>query len=190
KLCLTATAVNADVYNLQLHEEIEEGKNCVLLTSLEMCLEHPKFSKLMRMLELMQNVFVFVIDEAHCISQWGDMFQKKYAELGKLRSFVPDHVPILAASATMPRHILDDVQLKLHLSESRTFTVNLGNNRPNITPIVGRMHGTASDLNALNFTIDEANNSKPLIWTMIYFNTCDLTYKGQKHLRSLVPEEI
>ncbi|KAF8237483.1 P-loop containing nucleoside triphosphate hydrolase protein, partial [Tricholoma matsutake] len=89
KLHLTATAVNANIYNLQLHK-------------------HPKFSKLMCMPEFMQNVFAFIIIEAHCISQWGDMFRKKYAELGKLWSFVPDHIPILAASATMPHHILDD----------------------------------------------------------------------------------
>ncbi|KAF8227097.1 hypothetical protein L208DRAFT_1082460, partial [Tricholoma matsutake] len=87
KLSLTATAVNANIYNLQLHK-------------------HLKFSKLMHMPEFMQNIFAFIINEAHCISQWGDMFQKKCAELSKLWSFVPDHIPILAASVTMPHHIL------------------------------------------------------------------------------------
>jgi superfamily II DNA helicase RecQ len=154
-----------------------------------MCLEHPKFSKLMRTPEFTQSILAFVVDEAHCISQWGDLFRKKYAELGKLWSFVPDYVPILATSATMPPHILNDIRLKLCLSESRTFTVNLGNDRTNITPIICRMRGAANDLDALNFSIEEANvpSTKPLIRTIIYFNTRDLAYKAHKHLCSLVP---
>jgi hypothetical protein len=39
-------------------------------------------------------------------------------------------------------HILNDVRLKMCLPESRTFTVNLGNDRPNTTPIVRRMRGS------------------------------------------------
>ncbi|KAI9512673.1 P-loop containing nucleoside triphosphate hydrolase protein [Russula earlei] len=192
KLGLTATAVNGDVYNEQLHKDIKERKHRVLLTSPEMCLEHPTFSKLMRTPEFTRNIFAFVVDEAHCISQWGDLFRKKYAELGRLRSFVPDSVPILATSATMPPHILNDVRLKLCLSESQTFTVNLGNDRPNITPIICRMRGAANDLDALNFAINEANapGAKLLIRTIIYFNTRDLAYKGHMHLRGLIPEEM
>jgi superfamily II DNA helicase RecQ len=68
--------------------------------------------------EFTKKILAYVIDEAHCISQWGDMFQKKYADLGKLQSFVPDYVPILVTSATMPPHILSDIQLKLCLSKS------------------------------------------------------------------------
>jgi superfamily II DNA helicase RecQ len=169
-------------------QEIEKGQHRVLLTSPEMCLEHPRFSKLMRTSEFTQNILVFVVDEAHCISQWGEMFRKKYAELGQLRSYVPDTVPILATSATMPHHILDDVWLKLHLSDSQMFTVNLGNDRPNITPIIAWMRGAASDLNTLDFAIDEAMDAKPLIRTIIYFNTRDLAYKGLNHLRSIVPD--
>ena len=145
KFGLTATAVNAEVYSEQLHkvcvdnvtslyhihhlivQEIEERKHRVLLMSPEMCLEHPKFSKLMRTPKFTQDILAFVVDEAHCISQWGDLFRKKYADLWKLRSFVPDYVPILATSATMPPHILNDIWLKLCLSETCTFTVNLGN---------------------------------------------------------------
>ena len=157
----------------------------------EMCLEHPKFSKLMRTPKFTQDILAFVVDEAHCISQWGDLFRKKYADLGKLRSFVPDYVPILATSATMPPHILNDIRLKLCLSETCTFTVNLGNDRPNITPILCRMHGAANDLDALNFAIDGAHDpsTKLFIRTMIYFNTRDLAYKGYKHLCALVPAE-
>jgi hypothetical protein len=90
----------------------------------------------------------------------------------------------------MPHHILHDICLKLHLSKTQTLTINLGNNRPNITPLVSQMCGAASNLNALSFVIDKANNSKPLLQTIIYFNTHNLAYKGQNHLCSLVPKEM
>ncbi|KAF8240043.1 hypothetical protein L208DRAFT_1164063, partial [Tricholoma matsutake] len=96
---LTATAVNAEVYSKQLHKEC---KHQVILMSLEMCLEHPKFSKLMCTLKFTQDILAFVVDEAHCIFQWGNLFWKKYADIRKLWSFIPDYVPILATSATMP----------------------------------------------------------------------------------------
>ena len=105
---------------------------------------------------------------------------------------MPDLVPFLATSATMPPHILNDIQLKLCLSESHTFTINLGNNQPNITPIICHMHGTATDLDALNFAIDEANAqpAEPLIKTIIFFNAHDLAYKGCKHICNLVSEAV
>ncbi|KZT04201.1 uncharacterized protein LAESUDRAFT_620716, partial [Laetiporus sulphureus 93-53] len=51
--------------------------------------------------------------EAHCVSQWGDKFRKIFAELGRLRSLAPLHVPFLATSATLPPLVLDEIRLKL-----------------------------------------------------------------------------
>jgi superfamily II DNA helicase RecQ len=128
-----------------------------------MCLEHPKFSQLFRSPKFTKTFMLYGFDEAHCISQWGDKFRKIYSDVGKLRSLFPPSVPFLAVSATLPPHILAQVQLTLGYSEDDTMFVNLGNNRSNITPIVSRMRGAASDLESLNFIADEALLGKPLI---------------------------
>jgi len=56
----------------------------------------------------------FVIDEAHCISQWGKEFRRDYLGLSILRKRFPD-VPILALTATATPITRDDICMKLGL---------------------------------------------------------------------------
>jgi superfamily II DNA helicase RecQ len=133
-----------------------------------MCLDHPEFSKLLRSADFTEKVITMVIDEAHCISQWGDDFRKRYADLGQLRSFVSTSVPMLAASATLPPFVLEQVQARLFFSENNTFLVNLGNHRHDITSLLCHMRGAAGDLRALDFTVDEALSDLPLKRTNIF----------------------
>ena len=106
---------------------------------------------------------LYGFDEAHCISKWGDKFRKVYSDVGKLRSLFPPAVPFLAVSATLPPHVLAQVQDILGCSKDDTMFVNLGNNRPNITTIVSRMRGAATDLNALNFVVDKVRVSSVVL---------------------------
>ena len=48
-----------------------------------MCLYYPSFSnlKLMWSVDFMKNICMIAIDEAHCISQWGNGFRKAFGEL-------------------------------------------------------------------------------------------------------------
>ncbi|KAH9842000.1 P-loop containing nucleoside triphosphate hydrolase protein, partial [Rhodofomes roseus] len=187
---LTATAINKEEYSDRLHKvrssEIHTYR--MLLTGPEMALEHKRFSKLLRSPSFAKNIAAIVIDEAHCISQWGDSFRKKYAELGRLRALVPMSVPFLATSATLPPAALADVQAKLSFHLNSTFFVNLGNDRTNITPLVVQMKGGAGDLAALDFAVREALAGDPLVKTLIFFNTRELAMRACHHLKTLLPD--
>lgn len=52
----------------------------------------------------------FVIDEAHCVIQWGNSFRPSYKELSKLRPNFPN-VPLIALTATATEKVLYFVQM-------------------------------------------------------------------------------
>jgi superfamily II DNA helicase RecQ len=72
--------------------------------------------------ELYQNEMLarFVIDEAHCVSQWGHDFRKDYAKLGLLKNEFPE-VPIIALTATARKRVEQDTLSILTIPHCRKF---------------------------------------------------------------------
>ncbi|MXW40109.1 MAG: DNA helicase RecQ [Synechococcus sp. SB0668_bin_15] len=72
---------------------------------------------------------LLVVDEAHCISQWGHGFRPEYADLCRLHDLFP-HLPILALTATADAVTRDDIAQQL--LKGRMEHVVQGFDRPNI----------------------------------------------------------
>jgi ATP-dependent DNA helicase RecQ len=75
------------------------------------------------------NINFFVIDEAHCISQWGHEFRDSYRALGNLKANFPDTC-ICAFTATSTNHVTKDIieQLRLEnptLLKGKIFRKNI-----------------------------------------------------------------
>lgn len=156
-----------------------------------MCLEHPQFSALLRSPKWTKDVFATLnIDEAHCISQWGDNFRAKFKELGRLRSYFPLHVPVLATTATAPPRVLEEIHETLGFRPETTFHLNLGNNRPNITYHVRRLKGAESDYDALNWVVDDVPEGGRAEPTMIFCEKRETTQRLANHLRDRAKEPL
>lgn len=75
-------------------------------------------------LERVRKVSMIVVDEAHCISQWGYDFRPSYLEIARIRHLIPYHVPLLALTATATPKVIDDIQERLEFKEKRVFSMS------------------------------------------------------------------
>lgn len=82
-------------------------------------------------LEVLKINFI-VVDEAHCISQWGYDFRPDYLRIGELRDSVD--APIVALTATATPQVAQDIMDKLRF-KGRTL-LKAGFERPNISYVV------------------------------------------------------
>ena len=130
-----------------------------------------------------------VIDEAHCIVQWGGDFRPTYAKLDKLRLYIPTHIPIYATSATMTQSILSEVRKVLHIRSSTFFHLNLGNNRQNIYQEV-RLIRNSTDFSALAFLFDGVMEVKQLERALIFINKVSNAQLGWQWSQERLPTHL
>jgi len=74
-------------------------------------------------------VALLVVDEAHCISQWGHDFRPAYLEIGNALELL-GRPPVLALTATATDDVVQDIRHKL--ARPRMHVVNTGIFRPNL----------------------------------------------------------
>ena len=59
------------------------------------------------------SVGLFVIDEAHCISDWGHDFRPDYKRIKHILPYMPPNLPVLATTATASQRVMDDIAEQL-----------------------------------------------------------------------------
>ncbi len=88
-------------------------------------LDNPQFRS--QMLPLFsQRVGLLVIDEAHCISDWGHDFRPDYRRLEEMLARLPDGVAVLCTTATANDRVVADVEEQLRTAGVRTYRGPLG----------------------------------------------------------------
>jgi DEAD/DEAH box helicase len=92
-------------------------------------LRSPSFQNRLKELYDRQRLARIVIDEAHCISQWGHDFRPDYANMKILRRQYPG-IPILALTATATKCVQADMAVQLGLDQAFFFQQSF--NRTNL----------------------------------------------------------
>ncbi|TYR82557.1 RecQ family ATP-dependent DNA helicase [Priestia megaterium] len=84
------------------------------------------------------NVGLFVVDEAHCISQWGHDFRLDYLHLGDVWQSLGKPI-CLALTGTATNEVLEDIKHYLQLKDAHEHLYSM--NRPNIAMNVEYVEG-------------------------------------------------
>jgi ATP-dependent DNA helicase RecQ len=92
---------------LEIEERIRGGEVDILLISPER-LNNQQFRRNV-LPDLVQQVGLFVVDEAHCISDWGHDFRPDYRRIQRVLEVLPAGVPVLCTTATANDRVVADI---------------------------------------------------------------------------------
>lgn len=95
----------------ELHERIARGEADLVLCSPER-LNNPAFRQEV-LPHLAATAGLVVIDEAHCVSDWGHDFRPDYRRISTLLDALPPGVPVLATTATANERVCTDIAEQL-----------------------------------------------------------------------------
>ena len=119
----TVNSSNSDEWD-EVYAEIAAGRVDVLLVSPER-LNNPGFRDLV-LPKLIAAAGMLVVDEAHCISDWGHDFRPDYRRLRTLLDGLPPGVPVLATTATANARVTHDVAEQLGAGDAAETLVLRG----------------------------------------------------------------
>jgi ATP-dependent DNA helicase RecQ len=119
---VTINSTNSEQWQ-EVHGRIAAGEVDVLLVSPER-LNNPGFRDDV-LPRLTETAGLLVIDEAHCISDWGHDFRPDYRRIRQMLADLPDGIPVLATTATANARVTHDVaeQLAVHDPEDSAAEV-------------------------------------------------------------------
>lgn len=124
-----------DPERIAAEKDIALGRASIVYTTPER-LADPRFRKLLKA----RKVALFVVDEAHCVSQWGHDFRPDYLAL---REAVDDvgSPPVMALTATATPDVIDDILAQLRMPDAEV--VHTGFYRSNLELNVVHARGDA-----------------------------------------------
>ena len=117
---VSMSSANAQEWD-DIRQALAEDTIDVLLVSPER-LNNPRFRE-EQLPDLVRRCGLVVVDEAHCISDWGHDFRPDYRRIADLLTRLPEGTPVLATTATANARVVADVAEQLGAGGHQVLTV-------------------------------------------------------------------
>ncbi|MGM9936346.1 MAG: RecQ family ATP-dependent DNA helicase, partial [Candidatus Ornithomonoglobus sp.] len=129
------------------------------------------------------NISYVAIDEAHCVSQWGQDFRPSYLKIMSFIEKLPKRPVIGAFTATATSEVRDDIVKILKLDNP--FTITTGFDRPNLYFEVRRPSSMRDKFDELLDILDDHEGESGIIYCSTR-KAVDEVYEGLRSLRKNV----
>jgi len=106
----TINSTNADDWDVIRHRLLNDEIDLLLISPER--LANDEFVK-NSLLPIAEDIGLLVIDEAHCISDWGHDFRPDYRRIGQILRLLPKNIAVLATTATANHRVVEDVSNQL-----------------------------------------------------------------------------
>ncbi len=152
----------AMVSSMQTASEIEMTMQKTINAKLKFLYVAPERLKSGEFIRFLRNVSIdfFVVDEAHCVSEWGHEFREDYRQLYRLRELFPS-VPIAAFTATATHLVEHDILTQLRLTDPVLIRAKVS--RENLTITARNRNGNGRE-QLMDF-LSKFDNESGIVYT-------------------------
>lgn len=129
---IEATFINSSLERSEASRRLarlERGEIKLLYVAPERLLQSEFLGEVLPRIQAAHSISSLVVDEAHCVSDWGHDFRPEYRQIHRLRTQFPQ-VPIAAFTATATERVRQDIVQQLALREPSIHVASF--NRPNL----------------------------------------------------------
>jgi ATP-dependent DNA helicase RecQ len=154
-----------------IHARVAAGDLDVLLVSPER-LNNPEFRDNV-LPALAADAGLVVVDEAHCVSDWGHDFRPDYRRIRTLVAELGTDTPVLATTATANNRVVDDVAAQLGVGGADTLVLRGGLDRESLHLSVVQIPGPAQRAAWIAAQLDSLQGSG-IIYTLTVAGARDL----------------
>ena len=152
------------------------------------------FSKLWKDASFRKRLQAIVVDEAHCIDEWGEEFRPPYRELSRLRHYTGQDVPFVACTATCTSKTFDIIWQSLGFGHRPFWGLDVGCGRPNLlflTRVLKNINNPVLDvLNILPPVLDVNTPRTAIDKSILYFDSEEACRKAVRTLRKVLPAHL
>lgn len=107
---VTINSTNTDEWD-EIESKIKKDEYDVLLVSPERLGNEEFITSVLN--NIKDSIGMLVVDEAHCISDWGHDFRPDYKRINKIIKMLAPNIPFLATTATANNRVVDDIKEQL-----------------------------------------------------------------------------